>query len=107
MLNKMWHPTVELCGFGLEDGTIIACENKASDPTRAFQIDEQEIKRHDNIVFFWHSHPSDDVNLSLADYHTFLSYPEHRHRIYGSTKYAEYYVRRGFVMREEYDFEIS
>lgn len=107
MLNRFWHPSQELCGFILQDETVIVCENKHSDPTKGFEIAQEEIDKYDNITCFWHSHPSDDINLSLADYQTFLNYPDQKHRIYGSTGYAEYYVRRGFVMREENDFKIS
>lgn len=107
MSNNFWHATVEKCGFILEDGTVVECRNIAESPEREFQIDQAEIDQYDNIAVFWHSHPSDDLNLSLSDYINFLKYPEHRHRIYGSTHYAEYFIRRNFVMREENDFEIS
>ena len=60
----------------------------------------------ENIECFWHSHPSNNLNLSLDDYAAFLKYPDHKHRIYSQTSFAEYYVRRGFVMRVENDFTI-
>ena len=107
MSNNFWHPKLEKCGFILEDGTVVECENTSPNPERGFQIDQAEIDKYNNISVFWHSHPSDDLNLSLEDYFNFLKYPEQRHRIYGSTEYAEYFVRRNFVMREENDFTIS
>lgn len=108
MLNNFWHPHLERCGFILKNNTVIECENISDTPQLTFKIADSDIEKYaENIYCFWHSHPSDDVNLSLKDYQLFLLYPEHKHRIYGSKVFAEYYVRRNFVMREEYDFEIS
>jgi len=102
MLSKFWSPEAERCGFILKDGTHIEVPNIHKDPRNFFAMDEAEIEKHkDQIAYFWHSHPSNDINLSLDDYFAFLAYPDHRHRIYNSKdEFAEYYIRRGFVMRE-------
>lgn len=102
MSSKFWNPTLERCGFILKDGTPIEVPNVHSDPKNFFKVDQAEIDKYiDDIAIFWHSHPSGNDNLSLSDYFAFLAYPDHKHRIYNSENtYAEYYVRRGFVMRE-------
>ncbi|WGH24513.1 tail protein [Acinetobacter phage EAb13] len=102
MLSKFWSPEVERCGFILKDGTQVEVPNVHKEPQNFFAIDEAEIEKYkDQIAYFWHSHPSNDINLSLDDYLSFLAYPDHRHRIYNSKdEFAEYYIRRGFVMRE-------
>lgn len=102
MLSKFWNPYEERCGFILQDGTVIETPNVHSEPSWYFKIDQSEIDKHlPDIYAFWHSHPDNNLNLSLADYFSFTAYPKHKHRIYNSeNQYAEYYVRRGFVMRE-------
>ena len=102
MSNRFWNPIEETCGFILKDGTVIEVANIHPDPTRYFRMSESEIEKHlPEIDIFWHSHPNGNLNLSLSDYFSFTQYPDHKHRIYGfDDKYAEYYVRRGFVMRE-------
>ena len=102
MSSSFWHPILERCGFILKDGSVVEVENESATPSGTFQISESVIEQTglENIAIFWHSHPSGDVNLSLDDYFNFLQYPDHKHHIYNETGFAEYYVRRGFVMRE-------
>lgn len=102
MSSKFWSPIEERCGFILKDGTQIEVPNVHSDPMNFFKIDQAEIDKYiGDIAIFWHSHPNNNLNLSLTDYFSFLAYPDHKHRIYNSQdQYAEYYVRRGFIMRE-------
>ena len=103
MSHNFWHPEVELCGVILKDQTVIHVENKSANPYSTFEISEDDIQKTglENIEIFWHSHPNNDENLSLQDYRSFLQYPHHKHRIYTENGFAEYYVRRGFVMRVE------
>ena len=103
MSSKFWSPFSERCGFILKDGTLVEVPNIHQEPSNFFTIDSEEIKKHlDQIECFWHSHLDDNLNLSLDDYLSFLAYPDQRHRIYNSKdEYAEYYVRRNFVLREE------
>lgn len=103
MSHKFWDPHVELCGFILKDQTVVQVENKSATPHSTFEISEEDIQKTglENIEIFWHSHPNKDINLSLQDYRSFLQYPHHKHRIYTENGFAEYYVRRGFVMRVE------
>lgn len=102
MLSKFWSPYEERCGFILKDGTVVEVPNIHPEPKRYFQISQEEIDKHlPEIYAFWHSHSDNNLNLSLADYFSFIAFPNHRHRIYNKeNQYAEYYVRRGFVMRE-------
>lgn len=103
MSSNFWHPTHERCGFILKNGTQIEVPNIHLDPQKHFQIADEDIEKYlPDVAYFWHSHPSNVLNLSLSDYFCFLTYPEHRHRIYGENDaFTEYYVRRGFVMQEE------
>ncbi|URG13841.1 hypothetical protein [Acinetobacter phage vB_AbaS_TCUP2199] len=103
MSSKFWSPFSERCGFILKDGTQIEVPNIHKEPSNFFAMDPAEIEKYkDQIAYFWHSHVDDNINLSLDDYLSFLAYPDHRHRIYNSRdEYAEYYVRRDFVLREE------
>lgn len=103
MLNNLWDETHERCGVILKDGTEVEAKNTHPFPQNNFTIDSDFLDQLDldNVACFWHSHPSNDVNLSLSDYENFLKYPDHIHRIYSAFDYADYYVRRGFVMRVE------
>lgn len=97
--NKMWHPIEELCGFILNDGSVIEVANIASNTKQHFKISVAILEHYLNdIAIFWHSHPSNNTNLSLEDYKAFLAFPDHEHRIYSETQYTSYYVRRGLVI---------
>lgn len=103
MLNNLWDEVVERCGVILKDGTVVEATNIHKTPENNFMIgsdflDDLDL---DNVSCFWHSHPSNDLNLSLSDYENFLKYPDHIHRIYSAFDHADYYIRRGFVMRVE------
>lgn len=108
MSHNCWHPTLEQCGFILKNQEVVFIGNLSRNPEVSFEISEKDIEKIglENIECFWHSHPSNNLNLSLDDYAAFLKYPDHKHRIYSQTSFAEYYVRRGFVMRVENDFTI-
>lgn len=103
MLNNQWNETVELCGVILKDGSVIEAKNVHPFPQNNFTMGKDFLDSLDldNVACFWHSHPSNELNLSLSDYENFLKYPDHVHRIYSAFDYADYYVRRGFVMRVE------
>ena len=98
--NNFWHPVNEKCGFILKDGTVINLENKHPHPNLGFLIPDSDIDQYkDDIAAIWHSHPSNDVNLSVEDYAAFLRYPDYDHHIYGLNHMAAYYVRGDTVYR--------
>lgn len=103
MLNNNWDEVVERCGVILTNGASVEFKNNHPEPSKHFLITEEDIDSVglSNIACFWHSHPSNDVNLSLDDYQMFLKYPDHIHRIYSAFDSADYYVRRNLVMRVE------
>lgn len=52
------HPE-EACGFILNDGTVVVCDNIAPEPWNGFLIDEDEAQRWwatGGVVACWHSH---------------------------------------------------
>ena len=50
----------ESCGIGLKDGSIILCENQASDKNNFFAIQQKESDKYKgNIDFIFHSHCRD------------------------------------------------
>lgn len=103
MLNSQWNEVNERCGVILKDGTEVEAKNTHKFPHSNFTMDQEFLDQLDldNVACFWHTHPSNDLNLSVTDYENFLKYPDHIHRIYSAFDYADYYVRRGFIMRVE------
>lgn len=99
MSNPNWHPKKELCGYITADGSTVALENFAVNPIKGVAINLTDVP--ENASGLWHSHPSNDVNLSVEDYINFLQFPEYIHRIYSKDSYAEYYVRNNVVYRRE------
>lgn len=99
---NFWHPVVEKCGFILNNGEIIAVENLHPHPEVGFVIPKDLIEYYaESIMALWHSHPSDDINLSLEDHTGFLAFPQYEHHIYGLNKKAVYYVRDQIVYRRD------
>lgn len=50
----------ESCGIGLKDGSVILCENQASDKNNFFAIQQKESDKYEgNIDFIFHSHCRD------------------------------------------------
>ena len=74
-LNNLWNPRVERCGFILEKGEILEVENCHPQPSNSFAINPKELER-DDIIAIWHTHPTDDTNLSIEDYSAFLNFPQ-------------------------------
>lgn len=101
MLNEFWSPVVERCGVILKDGSVQELNNIHPKPDSFFEMDMKQVENLiDDVEVFWHSHTTNNVNLSLADYFSFLKYPDHIHRIYSATGFAQYIVRNGLVIRE-------
>lgn len=99
MLNNNWNPIEELCGYIAEDGSLVELKNLSSNPKIGFSVNIDEVP--EDAQGLWHSHPSNDLNLSVEDYLNFLQFPQYIHRIYGKDSYAEYYVRSNVVYRKE------
>ena len=99
MSNSNWNPVEELCGYISETGALEQLPNTAVDPKKGFSFDITLVP--ENALGLWHSHPSNDANLSVEDYINFLQFPEYIHRIYTKETYAEYYIRNGVVYRQE------
>lgn len=96
--KNFWHPVLEKCGLILKDGTVIPVDNTHPYPETGFIIPEDVIQKHSmDIAILWHSHPSNNSNLSVEDYKSFLTYPEYIHRIYGYDEMTDYYVRNNVV----------
>lgn len=89
----------ERVGFILKDGTIVECQNISNSPSDSFEVTAESIIEHaDQAVATWHTHPKSDNNLSMNDYHMFVSWPELRHYILGTNGCREYYVENGDVL---------
>lgn len=88
----------ERVGFLLKDGKVVEVENIASDPLQAFQVSADDLLKYEGkAAATWHTHPGATRNLSVADYHTFLAWPELEHYIIGSNGVRHYQVRDGEV----------
>ena len=99
MLNNKWNPIEEVCGYIAEDGSLQQLVNLAEDPKVGFCLDLALIPS--DAQGLWHTHPSNDENLSVEDYINFLQFPDYIHRIYTKDSYAEYYVRNNLVLKRE------
>lgn len=99
MSNNNWHPNKELCGYIAEDGSLVELDNLSLSPENNISFNIGSVP--EDAIGLWHSHPSNDVNLSVEDYINFLHFPDYIHRIYSKDSYAEYYVRNDVVYRRE------
>lgn len=99
MLSNTWHQKKELCGYITADGSTVQLQNFSTNPEKEISINLEDVPS--DAIGLWHSHPNNDVNLSVEDYINFLHFPEYIHRIYSKDTYAEYYVRNDVVYRRE------
>lgn len=89
----------ERVGIILTDGTIHELENKADDPFSQFRIDPSVlIALEDEIEATWHTHPHGYANLSVADYQTFLAWPQFFHYIVGNDTVICFSVKDNVVI---------
>lgn len=101
-IQDLWIPAAEKCGFVLSDGTIMEVPNVHPEPQNNFCIPAETILEYaDQIRIIWHTHTTDEVNLSVEDYHAFLNYPDYEHQIYTQYDMASYYVRENLVYRRD------
>lgn len=99
-LLKYWNKNVEVCGVILDRENVVVCENRSTTPHDTFQISPETLESLASTpTHFWHTHPSNCVNLSMDDYNAFLKFPDQIHLIVGKDRVAEYYVIAGVVYR--------
>lgn len=76
-------------------------ENIHPQPELEFQIDLEELEKHD-VVATWHTHPNSTSNLSVDDYRCFFSYDSLQHYIIGSDNVvSRYYVENDILLRDD------
>lgn len=94
----------ENCGIILTSGEIVKLKNHHPEPMNNFSIADADISNYglDNILAFWHSHLENDSNLSVADYKSFVNYPNHYHIIFCYTNFTIYTVRNNLVIRSDH-----
>lgn len=105
-LLEFWNPHLERCGFVLKDGAVVEVLNVHEDPQRGFRVDPLEILKHEGQVSAtWHTHPHTGPNLSMADYNTFLAWPEWFHYVAARDTVWCYYVEQNRVLLHD-DFDL-
>lgn len=98
-LSELYNSEVERVGFVMKNGDVVEVENQCDDPANGFDVSGEDILKYGtDSIATWHTHPDAPKNLSVGDYHTFLSWPSHRHYIIGNDGVAEYYVEDGEVL---------
>lgn len=98
-LLDLWNPLNERCGFILNDGTVVECQNIHEDPEIGFEISTSSIRQYEGqISATWHTHPRTSPNLSVEDYRAFQAWPKWFHYIIGEHEFWCYYVRNNAVI---------
>ncbi|RQS17145.1 Mov34/MPN/PAD-1 family protein [Burkholderia sp. Bp8998] len=98
-LLRLWTPLTERCGFLLNDGSIVECQNVHEQPEIGFEITPASIRQYeDQIAATWHTHPRTGPNLSAEDYRAFQAWPRWFHYIIGEHDVWCYYVRNNAVI---------
>jgi proteasome lid subunit RPN8/RPN11 len=81
-LATFWVSDVERCGVILAKENIIELENIAEKPQLDFEVSDANFDKYKkSMKATWHTHPSCNANLSLADYEFFKSQPNINHFI--------------------------
>lgn len=96
-LDNFFSPFEEKCGIILTSGQIIGLENTHKDLESNFSM---VIPEREDILAFWHSHNTDNSQLSTDDYLSFIALPDHLHIIFCHTNYSIYYNRNGMFLRK-------
>ena len=69
------HPDREVCGYIMDDGSVMSCENIHPEPLDKFQIDTAHfIQYQQHISAIYHSHVIDVDNFSSADVALYYSH---------------------------------
>jgi proteasome lid subunit RPN8/RPN11 len=89
----------ERVGFVLQDGTIVEVPNQAAVPEEGFDVSGEHILKHlYEAKATWHTHPNGTCDLSVGDYHSFLSFPDWSHFIVSPKGVREYVIEDGAVI---------
>ena len=92
----------ERCGLVLKKGETVELPNVHEDPTHNFEIDSADAEPFlSDLAGLWHTHCSDDYNLSVMDYEAFLEHPTLTHLVISRVGVASYYVVDGVVVNGE------
>lgn len=102
-LVEYWNPLVERCGLVLKDGSIIELPNTNPNPALHFSFSKDYFGSYSDCVATWHTHPDGNPNLSIADYESFLKYPNLFHYIVGDGIVWGYYIQENRVFLYEDD----
>lgn len=90
----------ERCGVVMESGEVIELENTHPDPQKHFIIMEEDLLKP-GVIGTFHTHPTTSANLSVADYYSFLAYPQLVHYILSSTEIWCFHTINGILCRYE------
>ena len=87
-LLSLWQPEMERCGVILQ-GVSVEKPNRSPAPNDNFEFLREDLEGTEAT---WHTHPSGQGNLSIADYGFFKSWPSHLHFIISETEVRCYGV---------------
>lgn len=91
---------LERCGVVYASGETVELPNLHPTPSNHFLILEEELLKPE-VVGTFHTHPTTGPNLSIDDYHGFMSYPKLRHYIISGDQIWCFYVIDGILCRYE------
>lgn len=85
----------------MQNGDIVETKNIHENPRNNFRFESSVFIDFPLCVATWHTHPTNDTNLSVEDYFNFLKYPQFRHYIVGENEVSHYFVENNQVLRYE------
>ena len=97
-LLPFWNSRQERCGYVDLNNNVFELPNIHEDKNNCFELAEIPPE----AVALWHTHPSGCPNLSIEDFHLFISLPHLLHIIVGIREIAYYFVDTdGSLLRKE------
>lgn len=97
---KAWD--LERCGFILKNGAVVELPNSHVDPKNSFSISDSDAQEYrGKIAAIWHTHCSENYNLSMTDYEGFLEHPNLTHFIISYAGVASYKVDGPYVINSQ------
>lgn len=92
----------ERVGFVLKTGEVVEVQNICAHSDNGFEVSGADlVKYHDQVAATWHTHPSQNSNLSTNDWYGFRNYPEWLHLIIGTDGVSSYRVDQGRVLTDQ------
>lgn len=89
----------------LEDGSIVELPNLSPTPNLTFAVEEEAVTSLVTAVAMWHTHPKNNVNLSVNDYKVFVSLPKLTHYIVTESRVRSFIVQNGRAyLHDTYSF---